>query len=155
MLRNGMGPRERRSAHNQPTRERRGLHSSIHLINQPNSSLHSINFHLIEGKSWIVWLLVFFDEGKTSLAAQQHKKRRRAALPFNSIPFLHHAQRVKRNGVDWRACRADEISLVRRLQREVAAELLSLISLNSIKSFNSCLLSAALSLFCFCLIEFH
>ena len=33
-----------------------------------------------------------------------------------------------------------------RWQREVAAELLSLISLNSIKSFNSCLLSAALSL---------
>ena len=27
-------------------------------------------------------------------------------FPFNSIPFLHLAQREKRNGVDWKACRA-------------------------------------------------
>ena len=27
-------------------------------------------------------------------------------LPFNFIPFLHLAQREKRNGVNWKACRA-------------------------------------------------
>ena len=57
---------------------------------------------------------------------------------FNLIPFTY---------------RGGATALGHRWQREVAAELLSLISLNSIKSFNSCLLSAALPFFFFCFIH--
>ena len=35
-------------------------------------------------------------------------KAKQGPLPFNSIPFLHLAQREKRNGVDWKACRRPE-----------------------------------------------